>query len=160
MKKLIIGVSLMAAAAGCTTVYKNDGGDADLRPTIVRDIAYEKYDIKSTPVESVDNRALVLGLFRVGGIAKHYADNAPGGYFSAANDSWFYPNIVAESKNAAYAAACEAAHCDSLVGSRYIIEHKDNFLWQEVTVKVVGYPAKLTGVEFHKANLDCPCAKK
>ena len=38
-------------------------------------------------------------------------------------------------------------------------EGGDTFVtWEQVTVK--GYPAKLTGVEFHKANLDCACGKK
>ena len=152
MKKLIIGVSLAAAAVGCKSVYKNDGGDADLRPTIVRDIAYEKYDIKSTPVESVDNRVCLFNFLILGGIAGHYADNAPQGYFDK--------KVVAAAKNGAYAAACEGANCDTLVGTRYIIDYTNYLLWEEAKVKVVGYPAKLTGVEFHKANLDCPCAKK
>ena len=160
MKRLLIGFGLAVVAAGCTTVYKNDGGDADLRPAIVRDIAYEKYDIKSTPVEAVDSRMLILGLIKVGGLdAKHYADCAPGGQaIRAAGDSGLFglkfPNILAESQNAAYAAACEAANCDTLVASRYIIEQKDNYLWKEIKVKVVGYPAKLTGVEFRKAKFD------
>ena len=159
MKKLAIGIGLAAIAAGCTTVYKNDGGDADLRPAIVRDVAYEKFDIKSTPVESVDSRKRIL-FFTIGGIAKHYADNAPGGYSDKAFDSYLLPNLVAESKNAAYAAACEAANCDTLVGSRYIIEHNNYFFWEEAKVKVIGYPAKLTGVEFRKANFNCGCGKK
>ena len=147
MKKLIMGIGLAALAAGCQSVYKNDGGDADLRPTIIRDVAYEKYDIKSTPVESIDNRVgLFAGWVILGGIAHHYADNAPGGYFDK--------NVVAAAKNGAYAAACEAAKCDTLVGTRYTIDYHNYFLWEEATVKVVGYPAKLTGVEFRKAKID------
>jgi hypothetical protein len=62
MKKVIMGLALAALATGCqTTVYKNDGGDADLRPTIVRDIAYEKYEVKSTLTESKDIRVGMLG---------------------------------------------------------------------------------------------------
>ena len=146
MKKLIMAIGLVALAAGCKSVYKNDGGDADLRPTIVRDVAYEKYDISSNPVESIDNRVMVLRFFTLGGIAQHYADNAPGGYFDK--------TVVAAAKNGAYAAACEAAKCDTLVGTRYIIDYKNFFLWEEATVKVVGYPAKLTGIEFRKAKID------
>ncbi len=154
MKKVIMGIALAALATGCqTTVYKNDGGDADLRPTIVRDIAYEKYEVKSTLTESKDIRVGILGgLFVFGQVPDHYADNAPKG--------WFDKKLVAVAKNAAYANACKAADCDSLVGTRYEIKYNDYFVWQKVLVTVKGYPAKLTGVEFHKANLDCPCAKK
>ena len=151
MKKLVMVMCLAAVVAGCKSQYKNDGGEADLKPTIVRDIAYEKYDIKSTPVESVDNR-VGIGPIVFGGIAGHIADDAPGG--------WFDKKIVQVAKNGAYAAACEAAKCDSLVGSRYTVDYANYVLWQEVTVRVKGYPAKLTGVEFHKANLNCCCGKK
>ena len=146
MKKLIMGIGLVALAAGCQSVYKNDGGDANLRPEIVRDVAYEKYDIKSTPVESIDNRIGLFGILILGGIANHYADNAPAGYFDE--------KVVAVAKNGAYAAACEAAKCDTLVGTRYTIDYHNYLLWNEATVKVVGYPAKLTGVEFRKAKID------
>ena len=151
MKKLIMSLGIAALAAGCTSVYKNDGGEATLCPTIVRDVAYEKYDIKSTPVESTDKRVFVLGM-DFGDKPDHYADCAPGNYFTG---KW-----VDKSKNAAFANACKAAKCDTLVGARYDVIFKDYLLWQRVEVKVVGYPAKLTGVEFHKANLGCTCGKK
>ena len=146
MKKLIMGIALVALAAGCNSVYKNDGGDADLRPTIIRDVAYEKYDIKSTQVDSVDNRVGIFGFLVLGGIAGHYADNAPSG--------WFDNRTVAAAKNGAYAAACEAAGCDTLVGCRYTIDYTNYFLWDEAKVKVTGYPAKLVGVEFRKAEFN------
>ena len=157
MKKLMIGIGLMAVFAGCkTTVYKNDGGDADLRPTIVRDIAYEKYDVKSTVVESVDNRIGILpgffGGITVGGVAEHLADNVDQGFSVR--------KTIRIAKNGAYAAACEQAKCDSLVGTRYDVQYNNYFLWDTATVTVKGYPTKLTGVEFHKANLDCCCGKK
>ena len=63
-------------------------------------------------------------------------------------------------KNGAYALACEKAGCDTLVGTRYDVVYKWYYLWNEATVSVTGYPAKLTGVEFHKANLNCCCGKK
>ena len=151
MKKLIMLLGVAAVAAGCTSVYKNDGGEADLCPTIVRDIAYEKYDIKSTPVESFDKRLWVLGM-DFGAKPDHYADNAPGGFFAG---HW-----IDRAKNAAFANACAKAECDTLVGARYYLKFKECLLWQEAEVKVVGYPAKLTGVEFRKANFDCSCGKK
>lgn len=152
MKKIMIGIVLAAVATGCQSVYKNDGGDADLKPTIVRDVAYEKYDVKTIQVESIDNRIGLFKNFILGGIAGHYADNAPEGYYGA--------KTVAYAKNGAYAAACEQAECDTLVGCRYTIEYTDYLLWDEAKVKVTGYPAKLIGVEFRKANLDCNCGKK
>lgn len=155
MKRVMIGIALAAVAAGCQSVYKNDGGDADLRPTIVRDVAYEKYDVKTTLVESIDDRigfSIFFKHFVLGGVAGHYADNAPKG--------WFDETTVAVAKNGAYAAACEAARCDTLVGCHYTIEYTDYLLWDTAKVKVTGYPAKLIGVEFRKANLDCCCGKK
>ena len=156
MKKVMMGLALVALVAGCkTTVYKNDGGDADLRPTIVRDVAYEKYDIKSTPVESTDIRVGILPGFvggsTVGGVASHFADNVDQGYAAQ--------KTTRAAKNGAYAAACEQASCDSLVGTRYQVDYNFYFVWDKAKVTVKGYPAKLTGVEFHKANLDCPCKK-
>lgn len=151
MKKLIIGIGLAALAAGCQSVYKNDGGDASLRPTIVRDVAYEQYDIKSTPVESIDNRIglfpfLLGGPIVIGGIASHYADNVDQGFAPAKTARY--------AKNGAYAAACEAAKCDSIVGARYTVDYTNFFIWDEAKVRIVGYPAKLTGVEFRKAKID------
>ncbi len=156
MKKVSMALAILALAAGCKSVYKNDGGDADLRPTIVRDVAYEKYDVKATPVESVDNRVGIFPLFfggiTVGGIAGHFADNVDQGFA--------VQKTTRIAKNGAYAAACEAAHCDSLVGTRYVVEYTNYWFWDEATVKITGYPAKLTGVEFRKANFDCTCGKK
>lgn len=156
MKRLIACIGLVALAAGCKTdVFKNDGGDGDLRPTIVRDIAYEKYDVKSTPVESMDSRVgLFPGFFggiTIGGIANHYADNV---------DHKFAAKTTRYAKNGAYANACESAKCDSLVGARYTVEYNNYFFWDEARVTVKGYPATLTGVEFRKASFDCPCCKK
>ena len=143
MKKLMVIAVLGAIASGCVSKYKNDGGDADLRPTIVRDIAYEKYDISNKTVSSTDQRVGIFGILTVGGLASHYADNV---------DQGFSPiPTLAKAKNGAYAAACEAAKCDSLVGTRYDVKYTNFFLWDEATVTVVGYPAKLTGVEFRPA---------
>ena len=156
MRKLMMCIGLVAMVAGCKTEFRNDGGDADLRPTIIRDVAYEKYDIKSTPVESIDNRVgifpLFFGGFTVGGIAGHFADNVDQGFSVR--------KTIRIAKNGAYAAACEAAKCDSIVGTRYQVQYNFYFFWDEAVVTVKGYPAKLTGVEFHKANPDCPCVKK
>ena len=38
MKKLMVIAAIAALATGCVTNYRNDGGNADLKPTIVRDI--------------------------------------------------------------------------------------------------------------------------
>lgn len=152
MKKLMIVAVLGAIASGCVSNYKNDGGDADLRPTIVRDVAYEKYDISNKTVTSTDQRIGISVPFVsaftgkkiiVGGLAGHFADNVDQG--------WSPYETARMAKNGAYAAACEAAKCDSLVGTRYDVKYTNYFLWDEATVTVVGYPAKLTGVEFRPA---------
>jgi len=154
MKKLMFAAMIGAIATGCVSKYKNDGGDADLRPTIVRDIAYEKYDISNKTVSSTDQRigiaipiySVFCGKIIVGGIAGHFADNVDQG--------WSPYETARMAKNGAYAAACEAARCDSLVGTRYDVKYTNYFLWDEATVTISGYPAKLTGVEFRPAPIE------
>ena len=102
-------------------------------------------DLLFSKEHSFDKRVFVLGI-DFGDPPDHYADAAPGAYFSGI---W-----VNRAKNAAFANACRAANCDTIVGARYDVRFKGCFLWQEIEVKVVGYPAKLTGVEFRKAKLD------
>ena len=158
MKKLMMVTALAALATGCVTNYRNDGGDSDLKPTIVRDVAYEKYDISDKTVQASEQCIGILplftggNLFTIGGMAQHLADNVEKQGYAQAS--------IMRAKNGAYALACEKAGCDTLVGTRYDVVYKWYYLWNEATVTVTGYPAKLTGVEFHKANLDCCCGKK
>lgn len=149
MKKPMMTVLLGVMAAGCITNYKNDGGDANLRPAIVRDIAYEKYDISEKPVTFTEQKVGVLPFgawnwFTVGGVAKHLADDVENGIY--------LQETIRLAKNGAFAGACERAGCDTLVGTRYDIVYKWYYLWNEASVTVTGYPAKLTGVEFRPAE--------
>ena len=151
MKKLMFGTMLAVVSAGCVSNFKNDGGDADLRPAIVRDIAYEKYTIAEKTITSVDQRFGLLFPFGwitgepfvFGGIAGHFADNVDQG--------WSPYRTARMAKNGAYAAACEAAKCDSIVGTRYDVVYKNYIFWDEATVTVTGHPAKFTGVEYRPA---------
>ncbi|MBR1921859.1 MAG: hypothetical protein IJ829_07670 [Kiritimatiellae bacterium] len=154
MNKLTAGALLAALACGCVTNIKNDGGDADLKPAVLKDIAYEKYDISDQPVTASDQRVGILPFFcgnmlTVGGMSGHLADDIE-------HKRWEQESI-ALAKSGAYALACEKAGCDSLVGARYDVVYKWYYLWNEATVTVTGYPAKLTGVEFLKAPVNCPC---
>ena len=151
MKKILFVASLAAIATGCVTNYRNDGGDADLKPEIVRDVAYEKYDIseKTGPATEQNIGLFPFGTwnaFNLGGMAKHYADNV--------EKQGFAQESIMRAKNGAYALACEKTGCDSLVGTRYDVVYKWYYLWNEATVTVTGYPAKLTGVEFRKAKVE------
>ena len=157
MKKIMMVATLAALATGCVTNYRNDGGDADLKPTIVRDVAYEKYDISDKTVQASEQCIGVFpvfgnNLFTLGGMAQHLADNV--------EKQGYAQESIMRAKNGAYALACEKAGCDTLVGTRYDVVYKWYYIWNEATVTVTGYPAKLTGVEFHKANLNCCCGKK
>lgn len=154
MNKMLGVAALALVTVGCVSNFKNDGGDADLRPTIVRDIAYEKYSISEETITSVDQRfgiwvPFVSWLTRepivIGGLAGHYADNVDQG--------WSPFTTARMAKNGAYAAACEAAKCDSLVGTRYDVVYKNYFLWDEATVTVTGHPAKFTGIEYRPATV-------
>jgi hypothetical protein len=149
MKKLMTVVLLGSLATGCITNFKNDGGDANLRPAIVRDIAYEKYDISDKTVTFTEQKVGILpfgmmNFFTVGGVAKHLADDVD-------NDVYLQETIRL-AKNGAFAGACERAGCDTLVGTRYEVVYKWYYLWNEASVTVTGYPAKLTGVEFRPAE--------
>ena len=152
MKKLLAVSAFAALAAGCVTNYRNDGGDSDLKPEIVRDRVYEKYDISEKTVTATEQNIGIIplwtgnNLFNLGGMAKHYADNV--------EKQGYAQQSIMRAKNGAYALACEQSGCDSLVGVRYDVVYKMYYIWNEATVTVTGYPAKLTGVEFRKAKID------
>lgn len=155
MNKLLTIALLAATATGCITNIRNDGGEADLKPAILRDVAYEKYDISSTPVTASDQRVGILPFFRgnlftVGGLSGHLADNI--------DRKSYDQESISLAKSGAYALACDKASCDSLVGTRYEVVYKWYYLWNEATVTVTGYPAKLTGVEFRPALTTNPSA--
>lgn len=159
MKKMMLGIVVATVATGCVSKFRNDGGDANLRPTIVRDVAYEKYDISDKAVSSVDQRvgffipivSLFTGKIIIGGIAGHFADNVDQGWSPYETAMW--------AKNGAYAAACEKEGCDSIVGARYDVEYTNFLLWDQAKVTITGYPAKFTGIEFRKADPDKCCCK-
>ena len=146
MKKILPMIALVAIAAGCQSYQYNKGGDADLRPTIIRDMAYEKFEISNKPIEvTVDATFLKLGpqTIRLGSSYNKFADNV--------DKNAFCPRHVAQLHNQAYAMACVEAKCDSIVGAQYEVKCDNYFLWENVTVKLKGYPAKFTGVEFRPA---------
>lgn len=123
MKKLATTAALAVLAAGCVTNYRNDGGDADLKPTIVRDIAYEKYDVSDKPVKATEQCIGILpfckvNTFNVGGMAQHLADNV--------EQQGYAQESIMRAKNGAYALACERAGCDALVGTRYDVVYPKN----------------------------------
>ena len=151
MKKLLAVSVFAALAAGCVTNYRNDGGDSDLKPEIVRDRVYEKYDISQKTVTATEQNIglfpwFEFNVFNLGGMAKHYADNVE-------NQGYAQESIM-RAKNGAYALACEQSGCDTLVGVRYDVVYNWYLFWNEATVTVTGYPAKLTGIEFRKAKID------
>ncbi len=155
MKKLIAALVLATVASGCVTAYRNDGGDMDLKPEIVRDRVYEKFELGDKPVTATEQSIGIMpfglfNMFNVGGMARHYSDDV--------QQKGFNQESIMRAKSGAYAMACEQAGCDSIVGTRYQVDYKWYFLWNEATVTVTGYPAKRTGVEVHKINpAGCRC---
>lgn len=137
MKKLIAVAAIAAVACGCISVHKNDGGNSDLRPEIVKAKVVEKMTVGAQPVTAEEEIQCVLGLICWGATATHVADQA--------EFSGFGP--VAKAKNGAYAKACEAAGCDQLVGTRYTITMEDYVVYKKCKVVVTGYPVTLQGVE-------------
>lgn len=160
MKKLLMAASIAAVACGCITTDKNDGGDACLKPTIVKDIVHEKYSVDTNPVTAAESLTYIkFGPYNFswGGTATHIADNAPIG-----NVNFFGLTPWQKAQNGAFANACDQAKCDNIVGARYKYTNEDYFIYGKVTCEATGYPAKLTGVELIENKGCCPgkaCAK-
>ncbi|MGN0845829.1 MAG: hypothetical protein ACI4RA_00415 [Kiritimatiellia bacterium] len=146
MKKILCAVALAAVACGCITVNKNDGGNANIRPNIVKDKIHEKYTVGQTPVSATDNVKCLFGFICWGSTATHVADCSDAGLVGA----------VAKAKNGAYANACDAGKCDAIVGTRYTVTTDDYFVYQEVKAEVKGYPANVTSVEVIPADAATP----
>lgn len=140
MKKLMAVAFVAAVACGCVSVHKNDGGDACLKPRILKDAVHEKYAISETPVTAKATAVGICGFIIVGDPdVTHVADNVEGGPR--------FLGSAAVAKNGAYSKACEEAKCDSLVGTRYTVKRTNYVVYDQSTVEVTGYPAKLEGVE-------------
>ena len=160
MKKLMMTAAVAAIACGCITNHKNDGGDACLKPAIVKDIVHEKYAVEKNPVtaaESINYIQFGPFSFTWGGTATHIADRAPIG-----DVRFTGPTPQQKAQNGAFANACDQAKCDSIVGARYKYTHEDYLIYGKVTCEATGYPSKLTGVELIENKGCCPakaCAK-
>ncbi len=148
MKKLMITTALALLACGCITVNKNDGGNSCVKPGIVKDRIHLKYDVSNTRVQGSDQLNCLFGWICWGSTA-HIADQGEFG-FGAAN----------KAKNGAYANACDAAKCDSLVGARYTITTEDYFVFKKVKAEVSGLPAKIVSAEIiDGVKHPAPCEK-
>ena len=150
MKKSMIMMAAVVAmfSTGCVVVHKNDGGESNLRPCILKDKVHEIYQVASQPVSATEEIQCVLNFICWGATASHIADQAEFSGFGA----------VAKAKNGAYAKACEAAKCDHLVGTRYTITKNDYFVYAKYKVEITGYPVTLKGVDKLPPCTGCPCA--
>ncbi len=139
MNKCLLAMTAVVAlcATGCISVHKNDGGESNLRPCIVKDRVHEKFEVSDKTVSASENLHCVLGIIKWGKTASHIADQA--------EFSGFGP--VAAVKNGAYAKACEAAGCDQIAGARYTITKEDYFVYAKYKAEITGYPVKLAGVD-------------
>lgn len=145
MKRIIFAATIGAIACGCITNVRNDGGDACLKPKIVKDIVHEKYEVGKAPVTGTESISYIkFGPFVIkwGGTATHIASGAPIGDVGFLGKT---PEQLA--MNGAYANACEQGDCDTIVGSRYKVKLEDYVVYGKATCEASGYPAKLTGVE-------------
>jgi len=152
MKKSMIMMAAVVAmfSTGCVVVHKNDGGESNLRPCILKDKVHEIYQVASQPVSATEEIQCVLNFICWGATASHIADQAEFSGFGA----------VAKAKNGAYAKACEAAKCDHLVGTRYTITVDDYFVYAKYKVEITGYPVTLKGAEILPPCAGGPCPKK
>jgi len=147
MKKLLVVSALAAMATGCICVNKNDGGESNLRPCIVKDRVHEKYTVQDKTVSASEEVQCLFGFICWGATASHVADQAEFSGFGA----------KAKVKNGAYAKACEAAGCDQIAGARYTITTDDYFVYQKVKAEITGYPVKLVGVDILPPCPKAPC---
>ena len=153
MKKLLVVTIVASVVCGCVSVNKNDGGTNCLRPAIVKDAVYEKYDISDKPVTAKAQALGICGFIIIGDAeATHWADNVEG--------SSRFMRTTTMAKNNAYSKACEENKCDSIVAARYSITRKNYFVFDQVVATVTGYPAKLTGIEVISAPTPACSAKK
>ena len=147
MKKLLAAALLAAMACGCVSVRRNDGGEANLRPNVLKEGLVEKYSV-GAPVQATDEVQCLFGFICWGSSATHHADQAEFSGFGAA----------AKAKNGAYANACDAAKCDHIVGTRYTVTKDDYFVYSKTKAEITGYPVTLTGVEvLPPPPAGCPC---
>ena len=151
MNKLMMtmGVALAGAAilTGCVAVRQNDGGESNVRPSIVKDKVREKYEVGKEKVRATDSVNCLLFFIRWGSKAKHIAD------MTDANGA----TLIGRAKNGAYAIACDEANCDALVGTKYKVTARNYFfIFQRATAELTGYPATLTGVEVIPADENTP----
>lgn len=152
MKKLMTVAALAVLATGCVVVHKNDGGESCLKPAIAKDIVHEKFEVGANPVTATEEMNVLFNFIAWGQTATHIADGV------ADKTPFFCVDMSSVVKNGAYANACDAAKCDTIVGTRYTVTVEDYYVFKKYTCKVTGYPSKLTGVELIENK--CPCAGK
>lgn len=136
MKKLLMGLGLAVVAAGCVSVNKNTGDNADLKQWIIKDVMHETYSVEQQRVKGA-NKVYCLFGFICWGNYEGIADQSDAGFFGA----------EAICKNGAYAKACDDAKCDQLAAARYKVRTEDYFVFKKVEAEVCGNPVKVTGVE-------------
>ena len=149
MKKLMMAAVVAAVACGCITNVKNDGGDACLQPSVVKDIVHEKFTVADKTVSAQDKINCLFGFISWGSTATHFADAVCG--------QGPFMNAVGRAKNGAYANACDAAKCDQIVGAKYKVTTEDYFVFKKIQAEISGYPASLTGVELIENKTPCAC---
>jgi len=153
MKGLLTAAALAVIACGCVSVHKNDGGESNLCPPVVKDAVYEKYQVGPT-VEAADEVQCLFGLICWGSSATHVADQAEAEEAGPVGKLLNFGGTN-KAKTGAYANACEAAGCDHIVGARYTITTEDYFVYKKIKAEIKGYPVTLSGVEIVP-----PCCKK
>lgn len=135
MKNLMVAVVLATVACGCVSVNKNDGGNSDLKPAVVKDGMHLKYEVGKERVIGKEQINCLFG-FITWGNTGHVCDQSEFGFGGNA-----------AVKDGAYANACEAANCDQIVGARYKITKEDFFVFSRIRAEVSGFPAFVSSVE-------------
>ncbi len=137
MKSLMMTAVLALLACGCVSVNKNDGGDSWVKPGVVKDRVHLKYEVGKDRVQAVDQVNCLFGWICWGSTATHTTDQSEPGF-----------GVNTKVKNGAYANACDAAQCDSIVGARYTLTTTDDYIvFKRVKAEISGYPAKVVGAE-------------
>ena len=141
MKKFLLLSTAFAGAlwiTGCTSIVTSDGASQIPQPDSDHPGYTAQFSHKQTRVEGAVQINVLFGIFAWG--AEGYADNSKLSSFS------FMPSPENFAKSAAVYSACQKNKADTLLGTRYILNITDYFVFKTINCKVAGFPATMDGV--------------
>ncbi len=148
---LLLGVAFAALVlVGCTTAYRDAGGDGLIRPNPGSSSMYRTdYEIGKELVSGQGSAEVFLWFFHISDDKICLLYRQPEVSFFASIFSIFSPTekVVFNAKGAALYEALEASHADHIVGTTFDYEVKDGFFFTKVKCVAKGYPARVKEIK-------------